>query len=108
MVPALAISREPCDKILFSPRNKVSTVKSIENWPHGSREAASAGESVGITLTEQIFVERGQIGSGELDAPIETDVFNAKFFWLGRQNLEVGRKIKLKLTTEEVECQIQS
>ena len=96
------------DKILFSPRNKVSTVKSIENWPHGSRETASAGESIGITLTEQIFVERGQIGSGEQDAPIETDVFNAKFFWLGRQNLEVGRKIKLKLTTEEVECQIQS
>jgi bifunctional enzyme CysN/CysC len=96
------------DKILFSPRNKVSTVKSIENWPHGSREVAGAGESIGITLTEQIFVERGQIGSGEQDAPIETDVFNAKFFWLGRQNLEVGRKIKLKLTTEEVECQIQS
>jgi bifunctional enzyme CysN/CysC len=96
------------DKILFSPRNKVSTVKSIESWPHGSREIASAGESIGITLTEQIFVERGQVGSGEQDAPIETDVFNAKFFWLGRQNLEVGRKIKLKLTTEEVECQIQS
>jgi bifunctional enzyme CysN/CysC len=96
------------DKILFSPRNKVSTVKSIESWPHGSREVASAGESIGITLTEQIFVERGQVGSGEQDAPIETDVFNAKFFWLGRQNLEVGRKIKLKLTTEEVECQIQS
>ena len=97
------------DKILFSPRNKVSTVKSIENWPQeGGREVASAGESVGITLTEQIFVERGQIGSGEQDAPIEGDVFKAKFFWLGRQNLEVGRKIKLKLTTEEVECQIQS
>ena len=96
------------DKILFSPRNKVSTVKSIENWPHGSRESASAGESVGITLTEQIFVERGQIGSNEDSAPIETDVFNAKLFWLGRQNLEVGRKVKLKLTAEEVECRIQS
>jgi bifunctional enzyme CysN/CysC len=96
------------DKILFSPRNKVSTVKSIEHWPPGSREAAHTGESIGITLTEQIYVERGQIGSTEQDPPIETDVFNAKFFWLGRQNLEVGRKIKLKLTTEEVECQIQS
>jgi bifunctional enzyme CysN/CysC len=96
------------DKILFSPRNKVSTVKSIESWPHGSREVASAGESIGITLTEQIYVERGQIGSTEENAPIEEDVFNAKLFWLGRQNLEVDRKIKLKLTTEEVECQIQS
>jgi len=96
------------DRILFSPRNKVSTVKSVESWLHGARDVAWAGESVGITLTEQIFVERGQIGSPEPDAPIETDVFNAKLFWLGRQNLEVGRKIKLKLTTEEVECQIQS
>jgi bifunctional enzyme CysN/CysC len=96
------------DKILFSPRNKVSTVRSIEHWPQGSREVAHAGESIGITLTEQIYVERGQIGSTELDPPIETDVFNAKFFWLGRQNIEIGRKIKLKLTTEEVECQIQS
>jgi bifunctional enzyme CysN/CysC len=96
------------DKVLFSPRNKVSTVKSIEGWPQGSREVATAGESIGITLTEQIFVERGQVGSTEEDAPIEGNVFKAKFFWLGRQNLEVGRKIKLKLTTEEVECQIQS
>jgi len=96
------------DKVLFSPRNKVSTVRSIECWPHGSRDVARAGESVGITLTEQVFVERGQIGSPEQDAPIETDVFSARLFWLGRQNLEVGRKIKLKLTTEEVECQIQS
>jgi bifunctional enzyme CysN/CysC len=96
------------DKILFSPRNKLSTVNSIEGWPPGSRHSAHAGESIGITLTEQIFVERGQVGSGELDAPIEEDVFQAKLFWLGRQNLEVGRRIKLKLTTEEVECQIQS
>jgi bifunctional enzyme CysN/CysC len=96
------------DKILFSPRNKVSTVKSIESWPQGAPQIAHAGESIGITLTEQIFVERGQMGSNEEDAPIETDVFNAKLFWLGRQNLEVGRKIKLKLTTEEAECQIQS
>lgn len=96
------------DRILFSPRNKISTIKSIENWPGSPRESANAGESVGIILTEQIFVERGQIGSGEHDAPIEADVFNAKLFWLGRQNLEVGRKVKLKLTTTEVECQIQS
>jgi bifunctional enzyme CysN/CysC len=96
------------DKILFSPRNKLSTVKSIERWNSPQRNFATAGESIGVTLTEQIFVERGQIGSHEDNAPIETDVFNAKLFWLGRQNVEVGRRVKLKLTTEEVDCQIQS
>jgi bifunctional enzyme CysN/CysC len=96
------------DRLLFSPRNKSSVVKSIEGWPGGPRQEALAGESIGVTLTEQIFVDRGQMASHEDHAPIETDVFNAKLFWLGRQNLEVGRKLKLKLTTIEVECQIQS
>ena len=96
------------DRLLFSPRNKESTVKSIERWDGPQRDSATAGESVGITLEEQIFVKRGQIGSQESQAPIESDVFAAKLFWLGRQNLEVGRKVKFKLTTTEVECQIQS
>src|SRR2546428_7952513 len=96
------------DTILFSPRNKISHVKSIEGWPGDGRQEASAGESIGITLAEQIFVERGQMGSQEQDAPIETDVFSAKLFWLGRQNLEVGRRVKLKLASTEVECHIQS
>ncbi|MCG3147089.1 MAG: Bifunctional enzyme CysN/CysC [Verrucomicrobiae bacterium] len=96
------------DTILFSPRNKISHVKSIEAWPGEGRQSASAGESIGITLAEQIFVERGQIGSHEDHAPIEADVFKAKLFWLGRQNLEVGRRVKLKLTSTEVECHIQS
>ncbi len=96
------------DRLVFSPRNKVSTVKTIERWNAPTTDSISAGESVGITLTEQIFVDRGQMASHEQDAPIETDVFNGKLFWLGRQNLEVGRKVKLKLTTQEVECQIQS
>jgi bifunctional enzyme CysN/CysC len=96
------------DRLVFSPRNKVSTVRSIEAWNSPTRTEASAGESIGITLSEQIFVDRGQLGSHEQDAPVETDVFNAKLFWLGRQNLEIGRKIKLKLTTEEIECQVQS
>lgn len=96
------------DKVVFSPRNKTSTVKTIERWNAPPTTVASAGESIGVTLTEQIFVERGQIGSHEEHAPAEMDVFNAKLFWLGRQNLEVGKPYKLKLTTQEVECRIQS
>ena len=58
------------DKILFSPRNKISTVKSIERWTAGLARGRGAGESIGITLTEQIFVERGQIGSQEKTRPL--------------------------------------
>src|SRR5438874_3254325 len=44
------------DKVIFSPTNKTSTVKTIERWHAPASESASAGESIGITLTEQIFV----------------------------------------------------
>src|SRR6202040_1142898 len=42
-------------ELVFSPANKTSTVHSIERWnapPNGSE--AIAGDSIGITLTEQI------------------------------------------------------
>src|SRR5205823_4130280 len=51
------------DRLLFSPGNKTSTVKTIERWSAPAQDQANAGESVGITLTEQIFVERGAVAA---------------------------------------------
>jgi bifunctional enzyme CysN/CysC len=96
------------DRLLFSPGNKSSTVKTIERWNAPSREFAGAGESVGITLTEQIFVERGAIASLEADAPYELTRFKARLFWLGRSPFRKGKTYKLKLTTQELECEIDS
>lgn len=54
------------DKILFSPTNETATVESIEVWPADEAKVqAHAGRSIGITLDERIFVERGHIGSHE-------------------------------------------
>src|SRR5262249_16964862 len=47
------------EELIFSPANKSSVVASIERWSAPSHEPAFAGDSIGITLTEQIFVERG-------------------------------------------------
>jgi bifunctional enzyme CysN/CysC len=96
------------DRILFSPTNKVSTVKSIERWSAPATDSASAGESIGITLTEQIFVARGAVGSHEPTAPYELSSFKARVFWLGKQPFTKGKKYKLKLATQEVECGIQA
>ena len=96
------------DKLIFSPNNKPAVVKTIENWNGPLRESAVAGESIGITLTEQIFVERGHVASHENNAPIESNRFKANLFWMGKKNLEVGPRYKLKLTTQEIECEIIS
>ncbi|MEK7677981.1 MAG: adenylyl-sulfate kinase [Verrucomicrobiota bacterium] len=94
------------DRLLFSPGNKTSTIKTVERWNAPSRNFATAGESVGITLTEQIFVERGAIAALETAPPYELTRFKARLFWLGRTPFRKGKIYKLKLATQEVECDI--
>lgn len=96
------------DTIFFAPSNKESVVASIEVWNAASRSAASAGESVGITLEEQIFVERGYVGIHIDQMPIETNRFRARVFWMGDRALSLSKKYKIKLLTQEIECQLAS
>jgi bifunctional enzyme CysN/CysC len=96
------------DRLLFSPSNKTARVVSLEAWSAAKPAAAEAGQSVGLTLDEPIFVERGEIASHEAEAPVETDVFRARLFWLGRAPLEVGGRYKLRLGTAEAAVTVQS
>jgi bifunctional enzyme CysN/CysC len=90
------------DTLLFSPSNRTGVVRTIEAGnPSEPRTEARAGESVGITLEEQVQIERGTVGSHESDAPIETDVFRARLFWLGEKPLQPGDNFKLRLNTSE-------
>jgi bifunctional enzyme CysN/CysC len=99
------------DRVIFSPSNKTATVASIEQW--SSRAAprpneAKAGQSIGITLAEPIFVERGDVISHEVNPPIQTDVFRARIFWLGKEPLVKGRSLKLKMGSMEAPVQVQT
>jgi bifunctional enzyme CysN/CysC len=96
------------DKLVFSPTDKTSTVKTIERWNTPPTETANAGESIGITLTEQIFVARGVVAALETAPPFELSRFKARLFWLGKKPFTKGRAYKLKLATQEVECSIES
>ena len=96
------------DELIFSPNDKTAVVASIERWNAPGRDFAVAGESIGITLEEQIFVERGHIASHELDSPIESNRFKARLFWMGRKSLTVGQRYRLKLTTQELDAEVVS
>jgi bifunctional enzyme CysN/CysC len=96
------------DTLVFSPNNKTSTVASIETWRGGEKNSATAGESVALTLSEQIFVQRGHVGSLEQNAPIESNRFRARLFWMGKRNLEKKRTYRLKLATQELDAEVVS
>ena len=95
------------DEVIFSPSNKKGVIKSIEGWSVDKLpKTIEASESVGITLTEQIFVERGDVATLVSDPPIVTTTFDANVFWMGKKHLQKGETYLIKLTTQNVECEV--
>lgn len=96
------------DTLLFSPSNKTAKVKSIESWNAPSPLEVRAGQSVGITLDQQLFIERGEIVSHIDRPPVESNVFRARIFWLGAKPMTMDRTYKMKLNTTEAQVRLHS
>lgn len=97
------------DRIIISPGNKTTTVQSIEFWVEkDKKEAVQAGLSVGITVSDEFFNKRGEIISHLEEPPAATNLFRANLFWMGKTELVKNKKYKLKLTTQETECEVYS
>jgi bifunctional enzyme CysN/CysC len=93
---------------VFSPANKSSVVAMIERWNAQENGPAVAGDSIGITVSEQIFVECGYVASRENETPIEANRFHADFFWIVREPLRIGHLYSLRLATQDVKCEVVS
>jgi bifunctional enzyme CysN/CysC len=97
------------DRVHFAPGDKAARVKSIESWntPAAPVEAR-AGQSVGFTLDDQLFVERGMIVCHDDEPPIESNVFRATVFWLAHAPMQVGAQYRVKLGTTEFRASVQA
>jgi bifunctional enzyme CysN/CysC len=94
------------DRLLFSPHHKTARVASIERWPAKPVGSAEAGDSIGITLRDHIFIERGHVASHESDGPVESNRVHATVFWISAEPMRTGARYRLKLVTQDVECQV--
>ena len=93
------------DEIAIMPRGKRARVQSIESWPvpNESRvpREANAGQSVGITLDDDVFVDRGDLLSA-VSAPARSSRrLRARVFWLHETPLKVGDQIIVRLGAAE-------
>lgn len=96
------------DEIIFLPSEKTAYVKSIETWnTKNPKLVAKTNESVGITLTEELFIEKGEMISHKSFIPMLSDVFMAKVFWFLQEPLEVNQKITIKLDALEVQAVVE-
>ena len=97
------------DHLVFSPSNKRANIRTVEAFNIEPQPTeGQAGQSIGITLDEQIFVERGEIASHQEYLPSVSTAFRANLFWLGKKPLEKGRKYLLRVATKEVDCEVAS
>ncbi|MFL6529865.1 MAG: adenylyl-sulfate kinase [Chthoniobacterales bacterium] len=94
------------DELVFAPANKTARVASIESWNAPPPNESVSGDAIGITLDEQIFVERGYVASHDDPRPIEANRFRAEIFWLTQTPLRKDKQYTLRLATQEVKCQI--
>lgn len=95
------------DPVIFFPDRKTSRIKSIESWGEETplREVGP-GQSVAVTLEEQIFVERGHVGALPEDSPVESREVRARIFWLDTEALRLQAPVTLRLGTQSVEARL--
>tara|TARA_R110001592_G_scaffold213512_1_gene466302 strand:- start:1388 stop:3289 length:1902 start_codon:yes stop_codon:yes gene_type:complete len=97
------------DEIQFSPGNRRGRVKSIETWPTPKNPAdrptrAETGQSIGITLDQQSFIERGAVGAHPATPPYLINALRGRVVWFGAEPLTPGARYKMKLNAAEHLC----
>jgi bifunctional enzyme CysN/CysC len=96
------------DRVRFLPSGATSTVRSIERWAAPAADVAVAGDAVGVTLADPIFVERGHVAARDDAQPHVGRDLRARVFWLGRRPLRVGESLKLRLCTLEADVRVRA
>lgn len=102
------------DEIIFYPSGKRTTVARLEAFPAPENEAdlpqeQRAGEAVGFTVTEQVYVTRGDLAArADQPPPHVTTRLRASVFWLAREPLTRRREVLLRVGTAKVRAHLES
>jgi bifunctional enzyme CysN/CysC len=95
----------PGDRVRIQPSGKESTVERIVT-ADGDLDRAVAGQSVTLTLADEIDISRGAMISGA-DSPAQlADQFEAKVVWMADEPLMPGRNYLMKIGTNAVTASI--
>jgi bifunctional enzyme CysN/CysC len=95
------------DRVVFLPSNKTSTIKSVERFNAPAKTEIEAGWSTGFTLTEEVYVTRGEIMCHEDQLPHVSTLFRVNMIWLGKKPFVQDRDYKLKIHTQSEPVRIQ-
>ncbi len=93
------------DPVIVAASGQTSTIASLQVGDN-QIEQAQAGQSVLLTLNDQIDISRGDVLASAADRPDVSDQFAAHLLWMGEAPLLPGRSLALKLGTRTVTARI--
>lgn len=97
------------DRVIFHPSGKKSTVASIEGFNIPKRETATSTEAVGFTLTEQVYVARGELATNTTERhPRMAARLRVSLFWLATEPMVMGADYLMKIGTARVRCTLEA
>ncbi|WP_417594021.1 sulfate adenylyltransferase subunit CysN [Parasphingorhabdus sp.] len=98
-------SIKPGDPVRIVPSGKNSMVKSIVTLGDTLDEAV-AGQSVTITLDDEVDCSRGDVIAAAGDPPQVSDQFETTIVWMSDEALKPGRGYWLKLASQTVSASV--
>jgi bifunctional enzyme CysN/CysC len=98
-------SVRPGDPVVVKPSGLQSTVERIVTYD-GDLESAGAGESVTLTLTDEIDVSRGDVIAGVQSPPRVGEQFEATLVWMTEEPLLRGRSYVMRVGTSTVSATV--
>jgi bifunctional enzyme CysN/CysC len=99
----LAGSIKKGDEIVFYPSGKKGRIKTIESFGGVPEKVKSAGCATGFTLTEQIYIARGELAAkSNQTRPKVTTRLRINLFWLGKESFTKKKEYLLKLGAAKV------
>lgn len=95
------------DDIIFLPSNKISKIKSIEEFNAKEKSYVTTGYSTAFTLEEQVYVNRGELicKKDDLLAEVSSKI-EVSIFWMGKTPLTKNKEYLFKLGTTDRLCKI--
>ncbi|WP_133128111.1 sulfate adenylyltransferase subunit CysN [Legionella nagasakiensis] len=93
----------PGDRIKLLPSGKETKIARIVTYD-GDLDKAICGQSITVTLTEEIDVSRGDVLVAAIDPCEVADQFETKLLWLDEQPMVAGRQYLLKTGAATALC----
>jgi len=95
----------PGDRVRALPSGRTTTVSRIVSFD-GDLSEAMAGQSVTLTLADEIDVSRGDVIAAADSPPEVADQFETTLVWMAEEELLAGRSYWLKIGSKLVPAQV--